>query len=134
VRAVEAAGGAALFVSTDVSRADAVEALIAETVQRFGRLDCAVNNAGIQGELNPTDECSEENWNRIIGINLTGVWLCMKYKIARMRKQGSGAIVNVASNSALSALPACRPTPPPNMACSASLKPPLWSMPNPVSE
>jgi NAD(P)-dependent dehydrogenase (short-subunit alcohol dehydrogenase family) len=98
VRAVEAAGGAALFVSTDVSRADAVEALIAETVQRFGRLDCAVNNAGIQGELNPTDECSEENWNRIIGINLTGVWLCMKYEIARMREQGSGAIVNVASN------------------------------------
>jgi len=98
VRAVEAAGGAALFVSTDVSRADAVEALIAETVQRFGRLDCAVNNAGIQGELNPTDECSEENWNRLIGINLTGVWLCMKYGIARMRKQGSGAIVNVASN------------------------------------
>lgn len=95
---IEAAGGEALFVEADVSRSKEVEALMARAVERFGRLDCAVNNAGIQGEMNPTDECSEENWNRTIAVNLTGVWLCMKYEIARMRAQGSGAIVNVASN------------------------------------
>ena len=95
---IEAAGGAALFVEADVSRPEAVEGMVARTVEAFGRLDCGVNNAGIQGELNPTDECSLENWNRTIAVNLTGVWLCMKYEIARMREQGSGAIVNVASN------------------------------------
>ncbi len=97
-RLIEAAGGEALFVAADVSRSQEVEALMARAVEVFGRLDCAVNNAGIQGELNPTDECSEENWDRTIAVNLTGVWLCMKYEIARMREQGSGAIVNVASN------------------------------------
>ena len=98
VHDIKAAGGETLFVETDVSQPKAVEALVARCVERFGRLDCGVNNAGIQGELNPTDLCSEENWNRTIAINLTGVWLCMKYEIARMREQGSGAIVNVASN------------------------------------
>ena len=101
VRLIETADGEALFVEADVSRSQQVEALMARTVERFGRLDCAVNNAGIQGELNPTDECSEENWDRTIAVNLTGVWLCMKYEIARMREQGSGAIVNVASNFGL---------------------------------
>ena len=98
VHEIEASGGEALFVTADVSRSEAVEGLVARTIERFGKLDCGVNNAGIQGEMNPTDECSEENWNRTIAVNLTGVWLCMKYEIARMRAQGSGAIVNVASN------------------------------------
>jgi NAD(P)-dependent dehydrogenase (short-subunit alcohol dehydrogenase family) len=97
-RLIESAGGKALFLQADVSRSQDVEIMVARAVERFGRLDCAVNNAGIQGELNPTDECSEENWNRTIAVNLTGVWLCMKYEIARMREQRSGSIVNVASN------------------------------------
>lgn len=101
VRLITEAGGEALFVAADVSISSDVEALAAKTVSHFGRLDCAVNNAGIQGEVNTTDECSEENWNRTIAVNLTGVWLCMKYQIAEMRAQGAGAIVNVASNFGL---------------------------------
>jgi len=101
VRQIEAAGGEALFVESDVSRAGDVAALIASAVDRFGALDCAVNNAGIQGEVNTTEQCSEDNWNRIIAINLTGVWLCMKYEIAQMKRQGGGAIVNIGSNFGL---------------------------------
>lgn len=101
VRQIEAAGGEALFVKADVSSARDVEALVASAVDRFGALHCAVNNAGIQGEVDSTDQCSEENWNRIVAINLTGVWLCMKYEIRQMKRQGAGAIVNIASNFGL---------------------------------
>lgn len=94
--------GDTLFVRADVSRAADVAALVAAAVKRFGRLDCAFNNAGIQGELSPTASCSEENWDRITGINLKGVWLSMKYEIAQMLEQvGGGAIVNNASNFGL---------------------------------
>lgn len=93
--------GAGMFVRADVSRAADVAALIAAAVKRFGRLDYAFNNAGIQGELSPTAACSEENWDRITGINLKGVWLSMKYEIAQMLEQGGGAIVNNASNFGL---------------------------------
>lgn len=93
--------GSGRFVAADVSRSDAVEALVNAAVDTYGSLDCAFNNAGIQGELSPTAECSEENWDRITGINLKGVWLCMKFEIAQMLKQGSGAIVNNSSNFGL---------------------------------
>jgi NAD(P)-dependent dehydrogenase (short-subunit alcohol dehydrogenase family) len=93
--------GEVVFTRADVSLAADVEALVATTVERFGSLDCAFNNAGVQGELSPTAECSEENWDRIIGINLKGVWLSMKYEIAEMLKRGGGAIVNNASNFGL---------------------------------
>lgn len=93
--------GESLFVRADVSRAADVAAMVAATVRRFGRLDYAFNNAGIQGELSPTAACSEENWDRITGINLKGVWLSMKYEIAQMLEQGGGAIVNNASNFGL---------------------------------
>jgi NAD(P)-dependent dehydrogenase (short-subunit alcohol dehydrogenase family) len=86
---------------TDVSKTDEVQALIAFTIRTFGRLDCAVNNAGIQGELASTAECSEENWDRIVGTNLRGVFLCMKYELREMLTRGSGAIVNIASNFGL---------------------------------
>jgi len=67
-------------------------------VETYGRLDCAFNNAGIEEtSLLPTAESTEENWDRVIGTNLKGVWLCMKYELAQMVKQGSGAIVNTAS-------------------------------------
>lgn len=99
--AVRAAGAEGLAVGCDTSRAADVEELVRRTVERFGRLDCAVNNAGIQGTIAPTVECTEENWDRIIAINLKGVWLCLKYEIEAMLRQGSGAIVNVASNFGL---------------------------------
>ncbi|MFC2031272.1 SDR family oxidoreductase [Chloroflexota bacterium] len=98
-------GGAATLVEADVSQASQVEALMAETVETYGRLDCAFNNAGIGGNLGATADCEEENWDRVIAINLKGVWLCMKYEIPQMIKQGGGAIVNTASAAGLVALP-----------------------------
>ena len=76
-------------------------ALVGQTVSTYGRLDCALNNAGIQGDIRQTAECSQENWDRIIATNLTGVWLCMKHEIPHMLNQGGGAIVNTASNFGL---------------------------------
>src|SRR4051812_25708503 len=73
------AGGEALFVSADVSRAVEVEALVRRTVESFGRLDCAFNNAGIGERFASVAECEEERWDQIIGTNLKGVWLCMKH-------------------------------------------------------
>jgi NAD(P)-dependent dehydrogenase (short-subunit alcohol dehydrogenase family) len=89
------------FVEADVSKSSAVEALMRTTVETFGSLDFAFNNAGIQGEISQTADCTEENWDRITGVNLKGVWLCMKYEIAQMLKQGAGAIVNNSSNFGL---------------------------------
>ncbi len=93
--------GTGLFVPGDVSRAADAAALVATAVKNYGHLHCAFNNAGIQGDLCPTHECTEENWDRITGINLKGVWLCMKYQIAQMLVQGGGAIVNNSSNFGL---------------------------------
>jgi NAD(P)-dependent dehydrogenase (short-subunit alcohol dehydrogenase family) len=91
-------GGEAMFVQVDVSQATAVEAMISKTVETYGRLDCAHNNAGIGSRPRaPLHECSEETWDRVLGINLKGVWLCMKYEIIQMLTQGSGTIVNTAS-------------------------------------
>ena len=101
VAQIEAASGTAVFVAADVSQSVAVENMVGAAVAAYGGLDCAFNNAGIQGELSQTADCSEENWDAITGINLKGVWLCMKYEIAQMLKQGSGAIVNNASNFGL---------------------------------
>jgi len=98
VELVRAAGGDGLFVKTDVSKATEVDALVRETVERFGRLDVAFNNAGIEGVFAPIIRQSEEDWDRTIAINLKGVWLCLKYEIRQMLKQGGGgAIVNMAS-------------------------------------
>ena len=99
---VRAAGGDGLFVKTDVSKASQVEALIQKVVERFGRLDVAFNNAGIEGVWVPIVRQSEEDWDRTIDINLKGVWLCLKYEIRQMLKQGGGgAIVNMASVAGL---------------------------------
>src|SRR6266481_4655610 len=95
---IRAAGGDGLFVKTDVSQAGEVQALVRKTVEKFGRLDVAFNNAGIEGSFTPVAEQSEEDWDRVIDINLKGVWLCLKYEIQQMLKQGGGgAIVNMAS-------------------------------------
>ena len=71
--------------------------MVNKAVETYGRLDCAFNNAGTEGAIAQTDAYTEENWERVIAINLTGVWLCMKYEIPQMLKHGSGAIVNTAS-------------------------------------
>ena len=95
---VRAAGGEGLFVQTDVAKAAEVKALVQKTVEKFGRLDIAFNNAGIEGNWIPIAEQSEEDWDRTIDINLKGVWLCLKYEIQQMLKQGTGgAIVNMSS-------------------------------------
>lgn len=99
---IRAAGGEGLFVKADVSRAAEVQALVRKTVEKFGRLDIAFNNAGIEGSWIPIVDQSEEDWDCTIAINLKGVWLCLKYEIQQMLKQGSGgAIVNMASVSGL---------------------------------
>lgn len=95
-------GGEAVFIKTDVSRPTDVEAAVAKAVSTYGRLDCAFNNAGIEGQRGLTHECAQENWDRVIATNLTGVWLCMKAEIALLLKQGKGgAIVNTSSGAGL---------------------------------
>jgi NAD(P)-dependent dehydrogenase (short-subunit alcohol dehydrogenase family) len=101
VAQVKKAGGEAIFVKTDVSKTVEVEALVAKAVATYGRLDCAHNNAGIAGNAKTIVDDTEDNWDRILAINLKGVWLCMKYEIAHMLKQGGGAIVNTASGAGL---------------------------------
>ncbi|MGB0388730.1 MAG: SDR family oxidoreductase [Ardenticatenaceae bacterium] len=94
---IQEGGGEAIFVKADVSKSADVQAMINQTVEHYGRLDCAFNNAGIGGVPAPIADHEEEHWDRVIGINLKGVWLCMKYEVAQMLKQGGGTIVNTAS-------------------------------------
>jgi len=101
VAQVKKAGGEAIFVKTDVSKAVEVEALVAKAVATYGQLDCAHNNAGIAGKAKTVVDDTDDNWDRILAINLKGVWLCMKYEIAHMLRQGGGAIVNTASGAGL---------------------------------
>jgi len=101
VRRVKAAGGEAMLVRTDVTKAAHIEMLVAKTVETHGRLDCAFNNAGVTGDIARTAQCTEENWDRTMSVNLKGVWLAMKYEILQMLKQGGGVIVNNASVAGL---------------------------------
>ena len=102
IELIRAAGGDGLFVKADVAKASEVEALVQKTVEKFGRLDVAFNNAGVEGVWVPITKQSEEDWDRTIAINLKGVWLCLKYEIRQMLKQGGGgAIVNMASITGL---------------------------------
>lgn len=102
VSKIEAAGGEAIFVKTDVSKATEVKALVKKTIETYGALHCAFNNAGVEGVSSSTAACTEDNWDRVIDINLKGVWLCMKYEIPYMREQGSGVILNMSSVAGLS--------------------------------
>ena len=98
VAAIAAASGEAMFVRTDVADPASVEAMVSATVARWGRLDCAFNNAGIGGESpKRTADHTKENWDAVLGINLTGTWLCMKYEIPAMLAGGGGSIVNTSS-------------------------------------
>jgi len=94
---ISAAGGTATFVKADVSQAAEVEALVKAAVDTYGRLDAAVNNAGIGGEANMTADYSLEGWHKVIDINLHGVFYGMKYEIPALLASGGGAIVNVSS-------------------------------------
>jgi NAD(P)-dependent dehydrogenase (short-subunit alcohol dehydrogenase family) len=102
VAMIKETGGEANFVQTDVTKTTEVEALIAACVTNYGGLDYAVNNAGIEGTpFTLTAEYQEEIWDKVIDINLKGVWLCMKYEISEMLKHGQGAIVNMSSVAGL---------------------------------
>ena len=98
VKLILESGGEAIFIPANVTIASQVDALVRRTVDRFGALDCAVNNAGINiASRNPTHLYSEDDWDSIIDVNLRAVWLCMKHEIPMMLQQGSGSIVNLAS-------------------------------------
>lgn len=95
---IQASGGNALFVSTDVANSAAVKSLVDLIIDRYGRLDCALNAAGIAGPVMvPTAEVEEEQWDEVMNINLRAVWLCMKYEIPPMVRQRYGSIVNISS-------------------------------------
>jgi NAD(P)-dependent dehydrogenase (short-subunit alcohol dehydrogenase family) len=105
VRRIKEAGGEGLFVKADVSQEADVESMVKKTVETYGRLDCAFNNAGIHKVFVSTVDFTEEDWNEMIDVNLKSVWLCMKYEIPQMLKQGKGAIVNTSSAAGLIAAP-----------------------------
>ena len=95
-------GGDGVFVHADVSKSNDVQELISRAVSTYGRLDCAYNNAGIEGYMSGRlHEYPEETWDRLVDINIKGVWLCLKYEIPLMLEQGGGAIVNTASVAGL---------------------------------
>lgn len=98
-------GVPASFVECDVSKPADVERMVRHALERFGRIDYAFNNAGTEGIQAATAECSEENWDRTVATDLKGTWLCMKYEIPQMLKQGGGAIVNCSSIAGLVGFP-----------------------------
>src|SRR5215475_5860703 len=100
-----AAGHKAIAIRCDVSDDAQVEQMVERTVSEFGRLDAAFNNAGVMAHIAPTTDSTREDWDRVIGINLRGVWSSMKYELRQMQRQGSGAIVNNASVGALTGNP-----------------------------
>ena len=108
-RGVNADGGEALFVQVDVASSNDVENMISETKTRFGRLDCAVNNAGIEHAPARIADCTEEQWDRTIAVNLKSVFLCLKFELGLMREQGGGVIVNTASIAGLGGAPTLGP-------------------------
>ncbi len=97
-------GSEALFVEADVTRADQVRAVIERAAGRFGRIHAAVNNAGTEGRFGPVQDAEEEDFDRIIGVNLRGVWHGLKYEIPHMLAHGGGAIVNTASSAGVTGI------------------------------
>jgi len=103
--AIEKDGGEAIFVRTDVTSGADVQAAVQATVTAFGRLDCAVNNAGVEQQGTPLHEITEETFDQLVAVNLKGVWLSMKHEITQMLGQGGGTIVNMASIAGVVGLP-----------------------------
>jgi NAD(P)-dependent dehydrogenase (short-subunit alcohol dehydrogenase family) len=104
-RLIEEAGGQALALVCDVSRGDEVKAALDQTVKRFARLDFAFNNAGLEQPVKPLVDVTEDEWDRLIDVNLRGVFLCMKHQIPLMLKQGGGVIVNTSSGAGIKGIP-----------------------------
>ncbi|TJV46299.1 MAG: glucose 1-dehydrogenase [Mesorhizobium sp.] len=102
---IVAAGGKSIAIACDVANEASVAAMVARTVEEFGRLDAAFNNAGIQFGARETADAIGEEFDRVIAVNLRGVWNCMKYELQQMRGQGSGAIVNCSSVCGLTGIP-----------------------------
>jgi NAD(P)-dependent dehydrogenase (short-subunit alcohol dehydrogenase family) len=100
-RMIEDLGGQVLAVSCDVTRSEDVQAALTKTVERFGRMDYAFNNAGAEQQPKPAADITEEEWDRIITINLKGVFLCLKYQIPLLLEHGGGAIVNTSSGAGI---------------------------------
>jgi NAD(P)-dependent dehydrogenase (short-subunit alcohol dehydrogenase family) len=98
-------GVSAAFIKCDVSSEDDIRNMVSETVRQFGRLDCAFNNAGVEGVFAPLAEQTYETWEKVINVDLRGTWLCMKYEILQMLQQGGGAIVNCGSICGLVGVP-----------------------------
>lgn len=104
VEEIKAVGGEASFIQTDVAKAQDIMNMVNHTIETYGQLDCAFNNAGIGGDaLRPIANHTEENWDMVMNINLKGVWLCMKYQIPEMLKHGRGSILNNSSIYGLAA-------------------------------
>jgi NAD(P)-dependent dehydrogenase (short-subunit alcohol dehydrogenase family) len=101
-------GAEAMFVATNVMDDASAQAAVERTAASYGRLDAAFNAAGTDGEFGKqTADCSIDNWHRVIGVNLTGVWSCMRHQIPQMLRNGGGAIVNCASTAGLRGAPTC---------------------------
>ncbi len=98
-------GSKAIFIRTDISKLEEVKQMVAKTVDHFGRLDIAINNAGIGGPLAPTSDVNPNDWDRVIAVNQTGVFYCMKAELAIMKAQKSGCIVNISSIAGIRGLP-----------------------------
>jgi len=101
VSQINALGGEAMFIHCDVSKHSEVTDMIDKVLSKWRRLDFAFNNAGIEGVNAMTPDCTKENWERVLAVNLTGVWLCMKHELPHMVRQGAGAIVNCSSVAGL---------------------------------
>jgi NAD(P)-dependent dehydrogenase (short-subunit alcohol dehydrogenase family) len=104
-RRIEDLGGRALAVACDVTRTEDVKAALDQTIEAFGRLDAAFNNAGVENEVKPMADVTEEEWDRIVAVNLRGVFLCMKHEVPLMLEQGGGAIVNASSGAGVKGFP-----------------------------
>ena len=101
INIIKAAKGEAIFIKWNISKDSEVKDMVEKTIKTYGRIDYAFNNAGIEGASAITHESTEDTWERTIDVNLKGVWLCMKYEIQQMLKQGKGSIVNTASIAGL---------------------------------
>ena len=106
VRMIEELGGRAHVAACDVAREDDVRNAIDGTIRTFGRLDCAFNNAGVEGPTVIAADYPIEEWDRVLGTNLRGMFLCMKYEIPQMLRQGAGVIINCSSGAGLTGFPA----------------------------
>ena len=105
VRQIRQGGGEAIFIKADVSQASDAERMVKQTVEKYGRLDILCNNAGILGDVAPVGEASEDNWDRVIAVNLKSVFLCSRYAVREMVKRGGGVIINSSSTMGLVGLP-----------------------------